>query len=66
MLVNEPTLPALPPGHRDSERRLETNDRVQTRNKQNDIKRWFIILTAWTNLYKALAQTELRDDGRCR
>ena len=55
-IIDEPLLPALPPGHRDAERRLETNTRTHTRNKQNAITRWFIIMNAWTMLYNAIAQ----------
>ena len=35
---------------------METNTRTHTRNKQNAITRWFIIMNAWTMLYNAIAQ----------
>ena len=55
-IVDEPLLPELPPDHRDFERRLESNNRIQTRIKENAIKRWFITMNAWTALYGMLAR----------
>ena len=49
-------LPELPPDHRDYEWRLESNNRIQTRIKENAIQRWFITMNAWTALYGMLAR----------
>jgi len=55
-IMDEPLLPDLPPDHRDHERRLEYNNRIQTRIKENAVKRWFITMNAWTELYYLLAR----------
>ena len=56
-IIDQPLLPALPPDHRDHERRLETNCRIQTRIQENAIARWFIVMAAWTTLYNSIAQS---------
>ena len=35
---------------------LDEINRIKTRNKQNAIPRWFIIMSAWTMLYNSIAQ----------
>jgi len=55
VIIDEPLLPVLAPGHRDHERRVETNNRIGTQNKRNSIRRWYITMGAWTELYNALA-----------
>ena len=47
VIIDEPLLPILAPGHRDHERRVETNNRIGTQNKRNSIRRWYITMGAY-------------------
>ena len=41
IIIDEALLPALDPAHRDHERRVEYNNRIQTQNKKNAMQqRW--------------------------
>ena len=57
IIIDEALLPALDPSHRDHERRVEYNNRIQTQNKKNAMQRWYLTLRASTDLYSALAKS---------
>ena len=55
--VNLDELPALPPGDRDYERRLETRSRIKAQNKSNRRQRYAIIMRQRTEVYTSLYQS---------
>jgi hypothetical protein len=53
-------VPALPVGHRDYERRMETRTKIKAQNQANEERRFTIQMDAWTKVYAYLKQSTER------
>jgi hypothetical protein len=53
-------VPALPVGHRDDERRMETRTKIKAQNQANEERRFTIQMDAWTKVYAYLKQSTER------